>query len=149
MQKICEMAAVMHKAASLDDDEIQHSTETLGQLRAENCTLREVLHAAYVNAPQPVTIDAASQTEGQDQRSSTSESQNSDSEDVHNFGCMDESYTSMDSSFDNPMQRSVIEVFKAGTKLERQQDENANSSSASSDIDIDNSLVAVVSPVKA
>lgn len=129
MDKICEMAAVMQQAIQIDENTGQESHELISQLEHENKTLRELLRAAYVNVPRPVTNDEEVQTD-------LSRLFDNDNQNVVG---MDESFTSTDNSFDNPLQRSVIEVFPTTNKTESvEQDENANSSNASSDIDTDN-----------
>lgn len=55
-EKINEMAAVMHRAASVDDDVVQKELQTISQLRMENETLRELLQISkqYGSAQRPI-----------------------------------------------------------------------------------------------
>ena len=145
MNKICEMAAVMQQAIQLDDESSQASQETVSRLTQENKTLRELLQMAYVNSPRPDTQDSEVQTEAQNTQEEADSDNDEEEGNENEMIGMDDSYTSTDNSFDNPMQRSVIEVFpnsKNKTDTDNaDQDENANSSTASSDIDTDNSSV--------
>ncbi|KAL7742034.1 hypothetical protein ACLKA6_018286 [Drosophila palustris] len=54
--KINEMAAVMHRAASADDENVQRELQTISQLRMENETLRELLEISkhYGSAQRPI-----------------------------------------------------------------------------------------------
>ncbi|EDV31600.1 uncharacterized protein Dana_GF14468 [Drosophila ananassae] len=55
-EKINEMAAVMHRAASVDDEVVQKELQTISQLRMENETLRELLQISkqYGSAQRPI-----------------------------------------------------------------------------------------------
>lgn len=55
-EKINEMAAVMHRAASVDDEVVQKELQTISQLRLENETLRELLQISkqYGSAQRPI-----------------------------------------------------------------------------------------------
>lgn len=54
--KINEMAAVMHRAATADDENVQRELQTISQLRMENETLRELLEISkhYGSAQRPI-----------------------------------------------------------------------------------------------
>ncbi|KAH8391730.1 hypothetical protein KR215_000688 [Drosophila sulfurigaster] len=54
--KINEMAAVMHRAATADDENVQRELQTISQLRMENETLRELLDISkhYGSAQRPI-----------------------------------------------------------------------------------------------
>ncbi|KAH8409912.1 hypothetical protein KR009_000828 [Drosophila setifemur] len=54
--KINEMAAVMQRAASVDDEVVQRELQTISQLRMENETLRELLQISkqYGSAQRPI-----------------------------------------------------------------------------------------------
>lgn len=62
IDKICEMAAVMQKAMTLDDELVAVEQETLTRLKLENDGLREMLHIKDTLNPDPV-CDKESQTE--------------------------------------------------------------------------------------
>ncbi|TDG40203.1 hypothetical protein AWZ03_013375 [Drosophila navojoa] len=55
-EKINEMAAVMHRAATADDENVQRELQTISQLRMENETLRELLQISkkYGSAQRPI-----------------------------------------------------------------------------------------------
>jgi len=55
-EKINEMAAVMQRAASVDDGMVQRELQTISQLRLENETLRELLQISkqYGSAQRPI-----------------------------------------------------------------------------------------------
>ncbi|EDW78006.1 uncharacterized protein Dwil_GK24248 [Drosophila willistoni] len=55
-EKINEMAAVMQRAATVDDDLVQRELQTISQLRLENETLRELLQISrqYGSAQRPI-----------------------------------------------------------------------------------------------
>ncbi|XP_016987543.1 FGFR1 oncogene partner 2 homolog [Drosophila rhopaloa] len=55
-EKINEMAAVMQRAASVDDGVVQRELQTISQLRLENETLRELLQISkqYGSAQRPI-----------------------------------------------------------------------------------------------
>lgn len=57
MDKICEMAAVMQKAVSIDDGLAVSDEQLLQQLRVENQTLRDLLHIS--NASQLRLVESA------------------------------------------------------------------------------------------
>ncbi|EDW03673.1 FGFR1 oncogene partner 2 homolog [Drosophila grimshawi] len=54
--KINEMAAVMHRAATADDENVQRELQTISQLRMENETLRELLQISkqFGSAQRPI-----------------------------------------------------------------------------------------------
>lgn len=55
-EKINEMAAVMHRAATADDENVQRELQTISQLRMENETLRELLQISqqFGSAQRPI-----------------------------------------------------------------------------------------------
>lgn len=55
-EKINEMAAVMHRAATADDENVQRELQTISQLRMENETLRELLQISqqFGSAQKPI-----------------------------------------------------------------------------------------------
>ena len=63
MDKICEMAAVMQHAISIDEEAGTHDEQLIQQLQVENSTLRDLLHISQANTLRlSQTEESATQT---------------------------------------------------------------------------------------
>ncbi|ALC38642.1 CG10158 [Drosophila busckii] len=133
--KINEMAAVMHRAASADDENVQRELQTISQLRMENETLRELLQISkqFGSAARPIReydhllLEKAVQTDSQADDSA---------DDLSISGA----------SVENMNNNSVIQVYSNNTPEDNTSNINTATNNAAPAVENNNGPAAQNSP---